>query len=106
MEIPVLSSCGHWNLIDPESLTKRPFAGLYTVSGYPCRICGIWEAFWYSNLQLDDQMRRLNEMRPTHPSFWYHFVKAKNRAQEIQKRGRGLNKGENGTVGHSHMVKS
>lgn len=100
MEIPILSPCGHWNLIDPEGLEKRPFSGLYTVSGYICQECGQWKPWFYSNRSLDEKLRHLSGMRPDHPSFFYYFVKARKRAEEIQKTARGLNKGANGKIGN------
>lgn len=75
-------------MVDMEHLESRPLSGLYIERGYVCPACGKWKPCHISTRQLDESLRRLSAMRPDHPSFWYHFVKAVKRAQDIQERGR------------------
>jgi hypothetical protein len=101
MELFVLASCGHWNMIDAENLERRPLSGLYTAEGFTCQECNTWKPWWYSTRQLDENMRKLETMKPDHPSFWWHFVKTRKRAEEIQQRGRNTAHGE---IGHQNMA--
>lgn len=89
-------------MVDWERLESRPLSKLLTVQGCTCMFCMSWKPCWYTNRQLDDQMRRLESMPPTHPSFKYHFVRTAKRAEEIQRRGRNTD----GALGHQNMAQS
>lgn len=104
MEIPVrCDACDHQTMVDWENLEGRPLSKLITVYGYTCQVCNVWKPCWYSNRQLDDAMRRLISLPPTHPSFLYHFARTMKRAKEIQQRGRNT---ANGAFGHQNLAQS
>jgi len=90
MELPVLCSCNHENMVDWENLESRPLSKLYTVEGSICQGCGKWKPLFYLTPQLEENMRRLKNMQPSHPSFWYRFRKTAKRAEELQRRGRSI----------------
>ena len=100
MELPDTCPCGHVNMIDWENLEIRPVSKLMNVSGYECSACRKWKPCSYSNRQLDDSIKRICSMKPTHPSFAYYLAKAMKRSEEIQKRGMDAN----GSLRHTNMV--
>lgn len=79
--------CGTVNDVDGLALERRPLSKVLWVEGYRCKTCQAWKPVFYSNRLLDEALRKLESMRPTHPSFAYLFAKTAKRAQEIQKRG-------------------
>lgn len=89
-------------MVDPLKLERRPLKGLYTQEGFECQQCHRWKPCWISTRQLDEKMRKLENMRPDHPSFMYLFVKVLKRAEEIQRRGTETD----GSIRHQNMVAS
>lgn len=103
MEIPdTCRHCGAINLVDWLTLERRPLSKVLWVEGYQCKTCSSWKPVYYSNRQLDESLRKLEVMRPTHPSFLWHFAKTMKRSIEIQRRGLDMD----GTLEHKNMVAS
>ncbi len=87
MELPLRCTCGHENMVCMERMMKRPVTNLIFVEGYFCGHCHNWKSVFYMTASLEEALRKLETMRPDHPSFRYHFYKTMKRASEIQKRG-------------------
>ena len=86
MELPFrCTACGVETMQD--KLPRRPISKLYSVEEYICKACGKHAPCFFTTVQLLDGMRKLETMRPDHPSFRYHFAKTLKRAEEIQRRG-------------------
>jgi hypothetical protein len=100
MELPNICPNGHPVMIDWDKLEGRPLSKIYKVFGFSCPVCSAWKPCWFSSAQLDENLKRLSEMNPRNPSFWYHFVKTRNRSIEIQARGRK----EYGEIGFQDMA--
>lgn len=92
--------CGAVNEVDCLALERRPLSKVLWVEGYRCQTCNQWKPVFYSNRLLDEALRKLETMRPDHPSFAYHFAKTVRRAQDIQRRGLE----SNGTFRHQNMA--
>jgi hypothetical protein len=101
MELPThCDSCGQDTMLDWSRLERRPLSKLYSVEGFFCPFCRRWKPLFFTTRQLDENLRKLETMRPDHPSFYFHLLKAVKRAQEIQKRGRELD----GSIRHTDMA--
>ena len=101
MELPFrCTACGVETMQDMAKLPRRPISKLYSVEEFICKACGKRKPCFFTTVQLLDGMRKLETMRPTHPSFWYHFLKTLKRAEEIQRRGEK----EYGKIGHQDLV--
>jgi hypothetical protein len=101
MEMPTKCQfCGTEIMLDWNNIPSRPLGKLYFVEEFYCSTCQQREPVWFTTVQLLDGMRKLETMRPDHPSFWYHFVKTLKRAEEIQRRGEK----EYGKIGRKNVV--
>ncbi len=80
--------CGASQAVNWSNMASSPVEKFLDEIGFHCRKCGTWNVKFYTSPQLENNFRRLLEMKPTHASFWYYFVKARKRAEEIQRRGR------------------
>lgn len=74
-------------MVDWENLEKTKSSPLVIIEWSTCPECGVRHMLFVSNPQLNENFKRLSCMRPKHPSFWYYFVKARKRAEQVQKRG-------------------
>jgi hypothetical protein len=102
MELPFrCSTCGVETMLDWAKLPIRPISKLYSVQEFICKACGKSAPCFFTTVQLLDGLRKLETMRPNHPSFRYHFVKTLRRAEEIQIRGEK----EYGEIRHKNVVK-
>lgn len=86
MDMPDTCNCGAINMIDWLNLEARPVSKLLWVEGYTCQDCQRWKPLFYSNRLLDESMKKLTSMPPTHKSFAYLLSKAVRRAADIQLR--------------------
>lgn len=84
--MPVVCQKGHVNEVDYSNLDRRNETKLEWDEGYTCSACGEWNVLFHSNIGLHGKLRELETMKPTHPSFWWYFVKARKRAMEAQKK--------------------
>lgn len=74
-------------MVSMERMLKRPVSNLIFAEGFVCERCKDWKPAFYLTASLEDALRKLEVMRPDHPSFRYHFYKTMKRAIEIQRRG-------------------
>lgn len=90
MELPdVCPNCHEINMVDWRGLERRLLSkSLFVQLGYSCRACERWKPCCYTTRQLDEKLHQLDSMLPAHPSYYFYFVKAYKRAEEIQRRGK------------------
>jgi len=78
--------CNSVNMIDWQNLETRPVSKLLRVEGYICPTCKAWKPLFYSNRLMDESMKKLASIPPTHKSFAYLLAKALKRAEDVQLR--------------------
>lgn len=75
-------------MLDWTRLEVRQISKMYRQEGYTCPACEKWNGLFYLTIALEQNIQRLDHMRPDHPSFRHHFIKTVKRAEVIQERGR------------------
>ena len=80
------SNCHRESMVDLESLEIRPIDQVMSAEGYICPYCESWEPVFFSTVSLRDKLGKLENMKPEHSKYRYHFSTLLNKATRFQAR--------------------
>lgn len=74
-------------MVDLSNLSRWPVDRVIAKVGFVCKNCGTREAVLYTNVSLDETLRKLSDCPPGHRKFQSLFAKALKRMVDIRERG-------------------
>ena len=86
-ELPIsCNSCNNVNMVDMETLDKKPVDKIASALGLHCSRCGAWITVHYTTASLEEAKEKLMRRSTASMKFPYHFGRVMKKAEAIQER--------------------